>query len=44
MKARVCMLLFVMLCGGTLGELTKLWLTVLVYCSGSSEDCGKAKA
>ena len=32
------------LCIGTLGELTKRWLTVLGYVSGTADDQGKAKA
>ena len=45
-EGSICMLPVFMpkLCVGTLGELTKHWLTVLGYVSGTLDDCGKAKA
>ena len=35
--------LIICLCGGTLGELTKIWLLVLVVGLGISEVRGKAE-
>ena len=32
------------LCVGTLGDLTKRWLTVLAYVLGTFDDRGKVKA
>ena len=43
-EGSLCMMFVIMLCGGTLGELTKRWLIVLGYVSGTSNDHGKAKA
>ena len=43
-EGSVCMLLFIMLCGGTLEEFTKLCLIVLVIVSITSEERAMAKA